>query len=65
MGRCKDCRFWMHGGECEEVNGGNDWPTVREDCLDVEVDAADDTGLSYILKTGPEFGCVRFQLRTA
>ena len=64
MGRCEDCREW-EDGEC-----------ILVDCLDEDeivcganfaayVTAADDHGLRYGLKTGPDFGCVRFRLRAS
>ena len=63
MGTCKECRAW-EDGECVLV----DWiaTTETEDGANFSVYATsdDDQGLQCGLKTGPDFGCVQFQLRT-
>lgn len=68
MGKCKNCKLWddslYHGvGICNGI-GINDpgfgWNQDPKILFDIEVTVSDDTNLQYDLKTGPEFGCVRF-----
>lgn len=61
MGLCKDCKYW-YCGECDnlELEDFNDMKLEGSDReLYYRVD--DDSGLDCGLKTGPEFGCVRFR----
>ena len=60
-GLCKDCKYWDDGEcvdlyldtfNCMKLDGS-------ERALYYIVD--DDSGLDCGLKTGPEFGCVRFR----
>jgi hypothetical protein len=61
-GRCKNCRFWDDG-----VCDGGDWEEnpLRDNSrlFFIDVTVADDHNLNVKLKTGPEFGCVRFEPR--
>lgn len=67
MGNCKDCKHWdARCSMCEGVDwidGYEDDLTIpcKGDMFAVYVDAPDDQGLSVHLKTGPLFGCVKFQ----
>lgn len=60
----KDCFFWDKStGECGAAghhDEGFGWDQNPEILLDIEVQVDDDSGLNYFLKTGPEFGCIRF-----
>ena len=57
---CKDCRYWSRG-ECADI----DLDTFNDMKLEGSDRALyyimDDSGLDCGLKTGPEFGCVRFR----
>ena len=55
---CKNCRFWIphenpaFKGECDK----------RDDSqMEVNVWAADDSGLTYMVLTAPSFGCTLFE----
>ena len=63
MGTCKVCRAW-EGGECIFVDCLDEKEEVRGANFAAYATAADDHGLRYGLKTGPDFGCVQFQLRS-
>ena len=60
MGLCKDCKYWING-ECVDL----DLDTFNDMKLEGSDRALyyimDDSGLDCGLKTGPEFGCVRFR----
>ena len=68
MGNCKDCKFWE-----EHQDGRKEWNTceaadwveygdvIGESDIAIYATALDDTGLMTGLKTGPMFGCVKFQ----
>ena len=60
-GLCKDCKYWDNG-KCDDIDLDtfNDMKLEGSDrALYYRVD--DDSGLDCVLKTGPEFGCVRFK----
>lgn len=66
---CKDCKFWNRDGvrrsaattgTCERV----EWENSKRptgDAAFLFADAHDDSGLRAELRTGPEFGCLKFQ----
>ena len=61
IGLCKDCKYWSYG-ECADIY------IDASNCMKIEgsdrmlyCSVKDDSGLDYGLKTGPEFGCVRFK----
>ena len=60
IGLCKDCKYWSDG-ECVDL----DLDTFNDMKLEGSDRALyyimDDSGLDCGLKTGPEFGCVRFR----
>ena len=60
---CKDCRHWNHG-ECVDIGLYifNDMKLEGSD-RELYYSVDDDSGLDCGLKTGPEFGCVRFRKR--
>jgi len=63
--RCKNCKFWDNG-ECDAVfscDEGFGWKQNPDILFELEYDALDDTGIWAKLKTGPEFGCIRFEKR--
>ncbi len=67
MGQCKDCEFW-NAGRCDTVgmpDSGFGWEQDPRILFDIGVDVDDDSGLQTWLRTGPEFGCVRFQARVS
>jgi hypothetical protein len=53
---CRDCKFWDSDGSCGRVDQWRS-PVVFE----IEDTVDDDSGLTTLLKTGPDFGCVLFQ----
>jgi hypothetical protein len=60
--RCKDCKHW-DDGECRAIGShdkGFGWKQNPAILFDIVVTVDDDSGLDYRLRTGPEFGCVRF-----
>jgi len=75
MGHCKDCRFWISDNdirfgkviewnECNAIDMAEKRGRVPGSGAIIYADAADDTGLSAVLMTGPLFGCVFFKQRT-
>ena len=67
MGLCKDCKYWNKGeywdsGECMDIDLDtfNDMKLEGSDRA-LYYSVMDDSGLDCGLKTGPEFGCVRFK----
>lgn len=66
---CKDCKFWSSvgaygGAQASGVCGRIDWDNGSRPADDDAVllaDASDDTNLRAELRTGPEFGCLKFQ----
>lgn len=70
MGHCKDCKHW------HQALGHTSWNTceapdtvvydavIADDTFALYAEAHDDSGLEYGLKTGPMFGCVKFEPRT-
>lgn len=70
MGHCKDCKHWHVAlghttwNTCEAVDSGVEHDQViPDDSFAMYADASDDSGLDYGLKTGPLFGCIKFQPR--
>ena len=69
VGHCKDCRFWeshVNGHDtaattCEAAGWVRYDQKLNDDSFAVYADANDDQGLEAGLKTGPLFGCVKFQ----
>ncbi len=69
MGNCKNCKYW----EAHLDTRNRDWHTceapawveyhapIGEADFAIFADAHDDSGLMAGLKTGPLFGCVKFQ----
>lgn len=66
---CKNCVFWSYDGSCESVDVSESkaelkaLKDVSSSHLVVDVHVADNHGLSVKLRTGPDFGCVRFDPR--
>lgn len=66
---CKDCKHWGHPKKKYRSSLGNNCNKIEfeEACVPPKngiiyyLDALDDTGLLFTLKTGPEFGCVNFE----
>ena len=71
MGHCKDCNYWDSHVDTRNKSWhtceASDWverdATIGDEDLAVYASATDDTGLDAGLKTGPMFGCVKFQPR--
>lgn len=66
---CKNCKFWTHtgaykgktaSGVCDRIDWDNDNPPPDGDAI-LFADALDDSGLRAELRTGPDFGCLKFQ----
>lgn len=69
MGNCKDCKHW------HVALGHSTWNTceypdtvpydhkIADDDVALYADAHDDSGLEHGMKTGPMFGCIKFQAR--
>jgi hypothetical protein len=61
---CKDCKFWSSSGTCDRLDWDNDWDNDNRPADDDAVllaNASDDHGLCADLRTGPLFGCLKFQ----
>lgn len=73
MGNCKDCKFWefrvdMYNkswNTCEAVAWVDYDSRIGDDSFAIYASASDDSGLEAGLKTGPMFGCNKFQERCA
>ena len=67
MGICKDCIYWDKALGHKNWNTCNlpDWVEYNEKIGDDEIayyaDAHDDSGLDAGIKTGPMFGCIKFE----
>lgn len=66
MGNCKDCKNWDAGAfHCEAPSWVNHFPEGQwspgEAGIALAVMASDDQGLDVGLKTGPMFGCTKFE----
>ena len=58
IGLCKDCRYWKYRERDDiDLDTFND---INLEESDIELYYRD-SGLDCGLKTGPEFGCVRFR----
>lgn len=72
MGHCKDCKFWEYHYDiwrkewhtCEAVDGVYYSDKIPDDSFAIYAEADDDSGLNSGLKTGPLFGCIKFQERS-
>jgi len=63
-GRCSTCKAWENMNECGACAGSDDYRDMPlGDDFFVFVTAADDTGLSGKLRTGPDFGCIKWEKR--
>lgn len=68
---CRTCRHWIrdreHSGECvvvDQQEGCRNPDEKRDDTrLSIEYRILDDSGLNIMLRTGPDFGCVRHEPR--
>ena len=68
-GNCKDCRFWESHTDswnktwrtCEAADWVARDDKIADDAFAIYAEALDDSGLEAGMKTGPMFGCVRFQ----
>ena len=57
---CKDCMYWKYGERVDlDLDTFNDMKLEGSDRALYYI--MDDSGLDCGLKTGPEFGCVRFR----
>ena len=71
MGNCKNCRYWekhidiynKKWSECNKAYWIDKNDRIEENSFGVYTEAADDSGLSCGLKTGPLFGCIQFKER--
>lgn len=61
MNTCKDCKYWgaMIPGACDAVDCI--FSGVASVRFELELDALDDSGLTGMLMTGPDFGCIHFK----
>ena len=60
IGLCKDCRYWKYRERDDiDLDTFNDMKLEGSDRALYYI--MDDSGLDCGLKTGPEFGCVRFR----
>ena len=58
---CKDCMYWKYGERVDlDLDTFNDMKLEGSDRA-LYYTVMDDSGLDCGLKTGPEFGCVRFR----
>lgn len=68
---CKDCKYW----ETHKSPDGNNWTTcvvvtlspydapIAEDGFAIYAEAAEDSWLTCGIKTGPLFGCTKFEAK--
>ena len=69
MGHCKDCKYWESHSDmfnkswmtCEAPNWVERDTKIGDADFAIFADASDDSGLTVGLKTGPMFGCIKFQ----
>ena len=67
MGHCKDCKHWHVAlghttwNTCEGVDSAEYDEKIPDDGFAMYASAHDDSGLESGLKTGPMFGCIKFQ----
>ncbi|NUX58681.1 hypothetical protein [Paraburkholderia youngii] len=69
MGRCKDCKYWESHTDmrnkswqtCEAPQWVDYAAKIGDADFAIYADASDDTGLQAGLKTGPMFGCIKFE----
>lgn len=63
---CKDCKYWQSNGFCDAINNhdpGFGWKQNPDIEFSIKCVVNDDSGLDVWLKTGPKFGCIRFEKR--
>lgn len=66
-GHCKDCKHWhvalghTNWNTCEYPDTVEYDQKIAEDDIALYADAHDDSGLQSGMKTGPLFGCIKFQ----
>ena len=67
---CKDCKFWeshWDGRKTWNICQVADWVSqdykVADDEIAYYADASDDSGLDAGIKTGPLFGCIKFEAK--
>lgn len=71
IGNCKDCKYWeahidmrnKQWNSCEAARWVDFDEQIGDTDLAVYADAIDDSGLQCGIKTGPMFGCVKYQQR--
>lgn len=69
MNHCKDCKYWdAHLGDrgvtwntCARLDWVDVADKIGDDEAAIYADASDDSGLDAGLKTGPLFGCIKFE----
>lgn len=64
MGNCKDCIYWNFIEEECYVDWISESESIGNDSMGIYADADDDSNLRCGLKTGPMFGCIRFERAT-
>ena len=62
MRTCKNCKYW-DDGICDYVGWMETDSQVPDDDMGIDADAHDDSGMYVYLKTGPNFGCLKFNQR--
>ena len=61
---CKNCKWWEADSNCDFIFTIQGEDTYKKGHgADIVCWALDDSGLEVRLKTGPDFGCVNFQLK--
>jgi len=62
MGNCKDCKKYDKRGQfCNAAYWVEPREKLATDALAFYANAHDDSGLEAGVKTGPMFGCIKFQ----
>ena len=64
-GRCSTCGWWRNMSRCDLCGGTNsDEDMPMGESFFTYVTVSDDYGLHEEFRTGPDFGCVRWERRT-
>lgn len=67
MGNCKNCKYWktLNDGYrtwsiCDNVDSLEHSDKIARDGFAIFADCHDNSGMYAGLKTGPDFGCIKF-----
>jgi len=61
---CKNCRYWdKYDNSCNLADWYNRDNELVKDEIMFYAEVNDDSGLRAGVRTGPEFGCIKFEIR--